>query len=467
METLNQNPMETTPKTTVNAGKSASVKLAIIVVLSLLLLIPMAMIEGLIKERKATSESTIEKVTGQWCAAQDIVGPTLSIPKFSYSYTSDDGGKSVKVKNYLLDMKVLPKKLNIKGDIQNQIRKKGLYQISLFTAPIEMEGSFELSEEMQSLLAEIEDDKSVTVEFALSDLKGITDEVKITIDGKELELKPNGKGMLNDGKQTKTYNREPEMNQLSAKVDLSDVKDLKNIPFSMKLNIKGSQSLKFAPIGEMTTVALKSNATTPSFTGNFLPEESSVRDSGFASTWKISYLNRNYPQEFDSNKTGVSEEVKKSMFGVDLLIPVQHYQQSLRCTKYAMLFIILTFAVFFFVEHIQQKNIHPIQYLLVGLALTLFYSLLISLSEHIGFVPAYAVASMMTIAMLTAYTAAVLKIKKTAFYIGGILAILYVYIFVLIRMETYALLAGSLGLFFILAGIMYLSQKVDWNKIGK
>lgn len=454
METQNEKVVETTSAATENAGRRVSVKMAIIVVLSLLLLIPIGMIEGLIEERKNSSEYTIEKVTGQWCLSQQIVGPTLTVAKPYYTSVKD--GEEMRRVKEMKNVVVLPKKLNIKGDIHNQSRKKGLYQISLYTAPIEIDGSFELSEDIQNAISDDDNpQKSVTVEFALSDLKGISDVMMITIAGKELELKPNGKGFLN------------ETSKLSAKLDLDDVNDMKNIPFSMKFNVKGSQSLRFVPIGELTTVALKSNATTPSFTGNFLPENSAVTDSGFTCNWKVSYLNRNYPQEFTETKTEIVNAVDSSMFGVDLLIPVQHYQQSLRCTKYAMLFIILTFAVFFFVENIQKRNIHPIQYLLVGLALTLFYSLLISLSEHIGFVPAYVVASVMTIAMLTIYTAAVLRIKKTAFYIGGILTVLYVYIFVLIQMETYALLAGSVGLFFILAGIMYLSQKVDWNRIVK
>ncbi len=454
METQDFNTMETTPKTT---SKGTGFKMIIITVLSLLMLIPMAMIENLIEERKSTSDQIIEKVTGQWCAAQNIVGPTLSVKQGTWSTVSDEEeGVPVtnpSAKKHVERVKVLlPKKLNVKGDIQNETRKKGLYQVSIFKAPIELDGSFELSDAMQNSISE---NNQVIVNFSLSDLKCITEEMKITIAGKELELKPSGNGLLSG------------MSQLSATVDLNGVENLKNIPFSMKFNIKGSQSIKFAPVGEMTTVALTSNATTPSFTGNFLPEENNVSDAGFTSNWKISCLNRNYPQELDEPSYDVKNSINNSMFGVDLLIPVQHYQQSLRCTKYAMLFIMLTFAVFFFVEHIQQKNIHPIQYLLVGLALTLFYSLLISLSEHIGFTPAYMVASAMTITMLTLYTAAVLRIKKTAFSIGGILTVLYIYIFVLIRMETYALVAGSVGLFFILAGIMYLSQKVDWNKVVK
>ena len=220
METQNEKVVETTSAATENTGRRVGVKMIVIVVLSLLLLIPIGMIEGLIEERTETSDKTIEKVTGQWCLAQQIVGPTLTIPQKIHSTSVDEDGKYKKEES-VVDVRVLPKKLNVKGDIQNKIRKKSIYQVSLFTAAIEMTGSFELSEEMCNCVNDIDEDNSVAVQFSLSDLKGITDEMKITIAGKELELKPDGNGLL------------PEMSQLSAKVDLNGVQDLKNIPFSI------------------------------------------------------------------------------------------------------------------------------------------------------------------------------------------------------------------------------------------
>lgn len=450
MET--QNFQEKGINSTPNKESKVGIKMAIIAVLSLILLIPMNMIKDLIIERQKTSENTICNVTEQWCSDQKIIGPTLMFTETKIQTTEQDNEEAKKtIKKETSEVKILPKKLKITGDIQNKTRKKGLYEVSLYTSSIEMAGTFELDEETKKRL----DNQTVDIQFEISDLKGITDEVVINMGGKQIELKPSGKGMST------------EMNRLSGKIDIEELMDKEAIPFSMKLNIKGSQSLKFAPIGETTVVNLTSNSTSPSFVGNFLPDNHEIKPEGFSSDWKISYLNRNYPQEIDNHTTNISDEIMESMFGVELLIPVQHYQKSMRCSKYAMLFIILTFAVFFFIENIQKKNIHPIQYLLVGLALTLFYSLLISLSEHIGFCPAYVVASAMTILLLTFYTAAVLGIKKTALYIGGSLTGLYIYIFVLIQMETYALLAGSLGLFCILAGLMYLSQKVNWNNLTK
>jgi inner membrane protein len=181
-------------------------------------------------------------------------------------------------------------------------------------------------------------------------------------------------------------------------------------------------------------------------------------ENGFTGEWKIMHLNRNYPQAIYGDEW--QHDLPASVFGVEMLIPVQHYQKSMRSAKYAILIILLTFVICFFVEAIQKKDIHPFQYLLVGLALCLFYALLVSISEHAGFCVAYAIASAMTVILLASYMAGVLKEKRMAFAVGGLLALLYLYVFVLIQMETYALLAGSIGLFVILAVIMYFSQRI-------
>ena len=217
----------------------------------------------------------------------------------------------------------------------------------------------------------------------------------------------------------------------------------------------------FTPLGKTTLVSLKSNCSTPSFTGAFLPENREVAENGFSATWKILNLNRNYPQVFTGENWSI--DLNDSTFGVNLLLPVDQYQKSIRSIKYAFLIIILTFVICFFVEVLQKKNINPFQYLLIGLALCLFYTLLVSISEHLNFTLSYVIATTMTIGLLTFYLSGILKIKKTAITIGGMLLLLYTYIFILIQMEIYALLVGSIGLFIILAIIMYCSLKINWN----
>lgn len=433
--------------------KNLKFKIAAIVVIILLLLIPKFMIQDLIKERERTSKDAMSEVYEKWGGEQILVGPTLSIQCKEVRQEIIDN----KHKNILREITydLLPNTLSFNGEVNTESKHRGIYKIVTFRGPIEVKGTFTFTEEEWDKLNKCAINGKVKINFGLSDLKGICDETKITLGGKVYTLEPDGNGICSG------------TSQLSAVIDTQEWAELQEIPFSMNITLRGSQSLQFTPVGKSTTVRLSSDCQTPSFCGNFLPSDSSdstKAGKGFSRKWKVSYLNRNYPQFYDRSEETYSYEISKSAFGVNLLVPVGHYQKSLRCVKYAILFIVLTLAVFFFIEMIHKKNIHPVQYALVGLALTLFYSLLLSFSEHIGFTPAYLVSTGMTVALLTVYTSAVLKIRKTAFYIGGALLLLYSYIFVLIQMESYALLAGSLGLFVILAFFMYLSQKIEWNK---
>ena len=289
-----------------------------------------------------------------------------------------------------------------------------------------------------------------TLNLGIADLRGISEQITVDWGKETLQFNP---GLPSDFILSSGVSSVLPQHQ---KLQAGD-----SIEFSIQLQLKGSESIQFSPFGKTTQIHLTSNCTTPSFTGAFLPENREITNSGFTADWKVLNLNRNYPQVFTSNQYHNEEEL--SSFGVNLLLPVQQYQQSMRSVKYASLIIILTFVISFFVEVMQKKNIHPFQYLLIGLGLCLFYTLLIAISEHLGFNLAYLISAIMTIILLTLYMRGILKIRKTAFTIGGLLALLYLYIFVLIQMETYALLAGSLGLFIILAVIMYYSQKINWN----
>lgn len=224
----------------------------------------------------------------------------------------------------------------------------------------------------------------------------------------------------------------------------------------------------FAPVGQTTTVNLTSDCTTPSFTGYYLPDERQVTDTGFQAEWKVLAINRDYPQVLDASFIGSyqygTSDFNNSTFGVQLKVPVEQYQQTERAVKYAFLIILLTFAAVFFVEMQKATPIHPVQYLLIGIALIVFYTLLLSFSEHINFGLSYLIASVMTIGMIVLFMASVTKDKKTALGIGALLAVLYVFVYVLLQLESYALLVGSVGLFIILGIAMFATQKIDWYK---
>lgn len=445
MENMNEKREATTEVMAANPNKRLILKSIAIGIITLLLLIPIKMVESLIEEREYTARTAMKDVFEQWGDEQLIIAPTINYDlKVRYCHME---GNEKKYETYDRHVKLLPEELKINGTVNSQQLKRGIYEIVTYNAPIEITGSFVFSDEIVADFGRDISDENVQI--SISDIKGISEEIKLTLGNETYTLVPNGESMLS----TKRF---------SAYVNLSQWKAGEKVPFKMVLNLKGSQSIKFLPIGKETVVSLTSNCHTPSFCGNFLPTTREVKEDGFSSEWKVSYVNRAYPQQIVGSVD--ASEFKESEFGVNLLIPVQHYQKTLRCVKYAELFVILTFVLFFFIEIIQKRRVHPLQYTLVGLALTLFYSLLLSMSEHIGFVPSYWISTIMTVVLITLYSVGVLKIRKTAAYIGASLFGLYTYIFILIRMETYALLAGSLGLFVILAVLMYLSQRINWSK---
>ena len=422
-------------------------KLIFIGVLVLLLLIPMEMIKSLINERMEIADEATNEVYQSWSGPQTITGPVLSLTL--KSQTTDAEGKAKFEQN---TYNILPNKLNINGNIATQELKRGIYEIVVYNAPIDITGSFVYTDELKNIMSSY-DNVEVTnaaIYMGISDLRGISEEVMIQFGDQQL--------YMNSGLPAYSLSN----SGLSNNVDIEQFLEGKQMDFSTKLTLKGSKSIDFMPFGKTTSVKLSSNCTTPSFSGTFLPTNRNITNEGFTCDWKVVQVNRNYPQVISGNS--YYKPIQDSVFGVNVLIPLQHYQKSMRTVKYAILIILLTFVVNFFVEMIQKKDIHPVQYLLIGLALCLFYSLLVSLSEHTSFTIAYIIAALMTDGLITCYLAGVLKIKKTALAIGGLLLALYAFIFVLMQLESYALLAGSIGLFILLAVLMHFSQKIEWYK---
>lgn len=210
-------------------------------------------------------------------------------------------------------------------------------------------------------------------------------------------------------------------------------------------------------------MSLKSTWANPSFEGDILPDERNVTDNGFDARWKILDLNRNYPQQWIGNTSVLND----AGIGVSLLFPVDIYQKSERSVKYAIMFLALTFVTFFFSEVLQKKRIHPINYLLVGAALCLFYALLISLAEQLGFGLSYIIASAATIGLISIFTGSIFNNFRIGILTSICLIILYSFLFIILQLQDYSLLMGSVGLFIILAILMYFSRRISWeNPIG-
>jgi inner membrane protein len=286
--------------------------------------------------------------------------------------------------------------------------------------------------------------------LGLSDLRSIQENISVKWNGKEYFFNPG------------VESNDVIENGISTRLPLHATDSLKTKnTFSLHLNFNGSSSLNFIPLGKVTKVNMQSKWKNPSFSGAFLPDKREITANGFTANWEVLHLNRPYPQSFRGAAKGISE----SAFGVDLIVPVDEYQKSTRSAKYAVMFIALTFLIFFFSQILNGVKIHPIQYIIVGLALCIFYTLLIALSEHIPFNYSYLISSIAIIGLITLYSQSIFHNKMLTRLICSILVILYLFIFSIIQMEDYALLMGSIGLFIVLATIMYLSRKIDWYAI--
>lgn len=409
------------------------------------------MVESLINERKYRQEEAITEVSSKWGMAQTVTGPILTVPYLTYSKVYENGNTGkytlVQTKGYA---HFLPDELKINGNIVPEKRYRGIYEIIVYNSQVTLSGTFSFP----SFQEWKTDQKDIIlggafVSMGLSDLRSIQKNVSINWNSKDYFFNPG------------LESNDVIENGISTRLPLTNSDSASTFKFSVNLNFNGSSSLNFVPLGKDTRVNIASTWKDPSFDGAFLPDTRTVDADGFKASWNVLHLNRSYPQQFLGESRGVSE----SSFGVNLIVPVDEYQKSMRSAKYAVMFITLTFLIFFFVQILNKIRLHPIQYLIVGLALCIFYTLLIALSEHIPFQYAYLVSSIAIISMITLYAKNIFKHKTLTRLIGGILVTLYLFIYSIIQMEDYALLMGSIGLFLVLATIMYLSRKIDWYAI--
>jgi inner membrane protein len=261
---------------------------------------------------------------------------------------------------------------------------------------------------------------------------------------------------------------------MEAAVPLTGEASLQGIRFSTALNFGGSEQILFTPLGKTSTVKVSAKWPHPSFTGDILPQSSLIKQDSFSAQWKSLAHKRTFPQQWKGNQYSMRSgdqnmrtetnlyQVGAAAFGVNLFIPVNGYQKTMRSIKYAVLCILLTFAAFFLIDTIHKKSVHPLQYGLIGIALVLFYLLLLSFSEYIGFNAAYAIAAVATIGLIGWFLKGVLSSGKLSFLLSVILLFVYSYVFTILQLQDYALLLGSIGLFATLAVIMYFSRKIQW-----
>ena len=442
---------------------SLLVKLSFIGFLTLFLLIPNSMIQGLIYERQGRLNDAMRDVSTSWGGAQTIVGPVLSIPFSEWTQLSD--GKKVES---IRTAYFLPLSLQVDGKVNPEIRKRGIYEIVLYQSELTISGKFNKPDfaAMHIQPENVHWDQA-KLSLGISGMSGIKNSINLDWSGTSTRLEPG------------TANALVLPSGVSNAVALAPDQAEYNFKLALKLN--GSGYLKFEPVGKETKVNLASTWPSPSFEGEFLPDERNITAAGFEASWTVLDLNRNYPQQWKdkdysfansshsadlaAQSYGNPPNQSTSSFGVRLIQTVDEYAKTDRSSKYAILVIGLTFLIYFFFEILRKFHIHPFQYLLVGLALSVFYLLLLSLSEHLGFNKAYFLAAGVTIALITMYSAGVFKIRRLTFQLFLLLTLIYGFIFIVLQLEDYALLAGSVGVFAALAAVMFYSRNVDWYNL--
>ena len=430
-------------ETSKKIGRSATFKLVTICALILVLLIPTSMVTSLIHERKSRKQSVINEINYKWGRAQTVTGPVISVPYLTHF--EGENGKTITNTRYL---HLLPDTVDIRSHITPEIRYRGIYEAVLYNTTLSINGMFprtpvdELRIPPEHIMW-----SGAFISVGLSDMRGIKERIDATFDGTSLAMEPGVEiaDVIKSG--------------VSAGIHLDDTR--KEYPFHFVLNLNGSRQIHFTPVGKVTTVTAQSDWKDPSFGGDFLPVERTVNEQGFYAKWKVLHLNRNYPQLWK----GSDHDLSRSTFGVRLFSPVDIYQKSMRTAKYALMFIVFTFLAFLITEVMNRLRVHPVQYLLIGLAIIIFYTLLLSISEQINFGAAYLISAGGVIGLITGYAKAILKNRMVTVMVCGILTILYAYLYILLQLEDYALLMGSVGLFLVLAVIMYLTRNIDWYAI--
>ncbi|SHJ59412.1 cell envelope integrity protein CreD [Aquimarina spongiae] len=433
---------------------SITIRMLMVGILILVLLIPLSYIQNLISERSYRQEEVVKEINQKWGNEVLLYGPVLKVPYQVHSQTKtwDDKTKSYIQENLITvyNAYFFPNTLDIKTNIESETLGRSIYESVVYTADMKIKGSFTVPNfEIKDIEADDILWNKATVIINSTNLKGIRSNLTLNIGTESYPLRSK-------------YNQNSYTNTLETQFikEISLPKE-NTVEFDMDLIINGSEQLRFVPVGRETNVAMTSDWASPSFNGNYLPDTKTkeITENGFKAQWKVLQINREFEQEF----FGELPQINASAFGVKLLIPVDEYQKSERATKYGYLVIALTFLVFFLIQTISKINIHPFQYLMIGLALSMFYTLLISISEHSSFLKAYIIAGIAVVVLIAMYSKAILKSLKFMGFIGLSLTALYAFIFVIIQLESYALLVGSIGLFLILGTIMMISRKIDWK----
>jgi inner membrane protein len=460
---MTENIPSTPPVTPRSWTDHIVVKVAVIGFIILILMIPSVMIMGLVQERARRMQFVTNEVSSKWGQVQTLAGPYISIPYYEEVKKTDDKTEWVEK-----ELHYFPKTLQVSGVLEPVLRKRSIFKVMLYESDLKLNGHFEYP---NLAVLQISPDhvmwEKATIHLGISDLRGISQQVQIKAGDTLIAMTASSPMAIRFA------------NGLSGHLPVSKLNS-SGFDFEIALALKGSRGLYISPVANQTTVDLVSGWPSPKFEGQFLPDSSTISAKGFKAHWTILDINRQISQQWTddipqtlgavSNDIGTSSDYysggvtsNETVLGVELLQTVDHYAKNDRTVKYAFLLIALTFIVYFFFEILKKQKVHPLQYGLVGAALVIFFILLLSLSEHIGFNAAYMTSSVATVVLITLYSRSIFSVKRFAFFVGGLLLLQFGFIYIILQLEDFALLAGSMALFCIIALIMYLTRRVKWS----
>jgi inner membrane protein len=425
---------------------SVTTKAVLIGIIVLLLLIPLSMLRSVVSERSALREQAYQRVAEGWGGDLTFGGPIIIVPTERSVIVND------KTRILRSDVYLLPSRLDVKVDLKldPEPRSVGIYAVPVYLSTLRLQGEFDFST-LQPLL----DRPDVSylwsqsrLRLPISAVRSLREIQQADLAGQHIQLGPVGPGLYRG---------------VEARIDLSE---LRKTPatFDFGAVVAGSRSVSMLPTGNVTTVTLQSDWPHPSFQGAFLPVARNITDQGFEARWQVLELNRTYRQVWQEGEVDEGM-LAQSAFGVGLYQPVDIYQRGERAVKYAVLFIALTFLTFFAWEQVTRNRLHPLQYLLVGLALSMFYLLLIALSEHVAFAAAYVVAAAALVLLIGLYIAGALRSSRRGLAAGGAMGMVYGLLYMLVLSEDYSLLLGAIILFIALAAVMLATRRIDWYQL--
>lgn len=434
-------------------------KVGIIISLVLLLLIPLQMIRGVIDERSDYREQARTSIADSWTGSQKLLGPVLVVP-YVESYTERVWDEHLKAyteepRTRAREIFILPEEVKITGSVATEKRSRGLYGIPVYSASLALEGRF-TNQRVLDTIKQTQHGltwKRPFLALVVSDNRGIVTEPVLKWGGEQVPF-VSGSGI------------EQLSNGMRAELGPLSTDKAQSYPFNLAFDLHGMESIQFAPVGKSTRVTLQSDWPHPSFDGRYLPSDRQISENSFTANWKVSSFSSDMERAVDQCQRGNCTAFAANTFGVTLVDPVDVYQQTDRAVKYAVLFIGLTFVAFFLYEIMKGLRLHPMQYLLVGMALTVFYLLLISLSEHIAFKWAYLVAVVASSGLIGVYLAAILSSRRLASAFTAVLWLLYGMLFAILQSEDNALVMGSLLIFGVLAFVMLVTRKLDWYRLS-